>query len=366
MSVKSITSIDDVYVELIKDDVNISDQYQYIHPKKTHNKYVNMSLGRCWFNCLLPDEYTKLINIPINKKELYRILNEIYDLLPVEKATSILSNINLHAFKLSSIIPQTFSVDSTIVPDDIKESKNKLLTSDTDPSEYNTILLEKSKELLNSKNIKDSGVYNIIQSGAKLSPMDFGVLTLSKGTVIDIEQNMLGPITSGLIEGYSPIEYYEDAASARRTLHIRAVGTADPGTLAREVTYANCNTNIASNDCKTKKYLELFIKDTMVEQLIGRYMIDTTSNTVIEINETTDIINKTISLRSPLYCKDKNGICKICYGKLYDKINSKQIGVIAGAVINAAGVEGYAMKARHQSIQVQIKKIDFTKDIMHF
>lgn len=366
MPVKSISSIDDVYSELIKDDVNISDQYQYIHPKKTNNKYKNISLGRCWFNCLLPDDYPKLIDMPINKKNLYIILNELYDILPVEKATDVISNINLHAFKLASIIPQTFSVDSTIVPDDIKESKTKLLTFDTDPSEYNKILLTKSKELLDSKNIKDSGVYNIIQSGAKLSPMDFGVLTLSKGTVVDIEQNMLGPITSGLIEGYSPIEYYEDAASARRTLHIRAVGTADPGTLAREVTYANCNTNITSNDCKTKKYLELFITESMVDQLIGRFMIDKNDNSLIEITETTDIINKTIFLRSPLYCKDKTGICKICYGKLYEKMNSKQIGVIAGAVINAAGVEGYAMKARHQSIQVQFKKIDFTKDIMHF
>lgn len=366
MSLKSISSIDEVYSELIKEGVNISDIYQYIHPKRTKNKYINMPLGRCWFNCLLPDEYTKLINSQIDKKSLYIIINELYDILPVEKTAEVMTNININAFKLSSIIPQTFSIDSIIVPENIKAEKNKLLNSETKPEDFNNILLEKSNELLNSKDIKDSGIYNIIKSGSKLSPTDFGVLTLAKGTVVDIEQNMLGPITSALTDGYSPIEYYEDAASARRTLHIRAVGTAEPGTLAREVTYANCNTIITKDDCKTKKYLELFVKPTMVDQLFGRFMVDDKSLNLIEITESSNIINKTISLRSPLYCKEKNGICKTCYGKLCEKMDSKQIGVIAGTVINAAGVEGYAMKARHQSIQVQFKETDFTKDINQF
>jgi len=366
MSTKTITSIEDVYAELIKDDVNINDKYQYIHPKRTRNKYVNLSLGKCWFNCLLPDEYPKLIDSPVTKKLLYKICNEIYDLLPVDEASKIMTNLNSNAFKLSSIIPQTFSVDSIIVPENIKNSKNELLNFETKIEDYNPILLEKSNELLESKNVKDSGIYNIIKSGSKLSPTDFGVLMLSKGPVVDIEQNRLGPITSGLSEGYSPNEYYEDAAGARRTLYVRAVGTADPGSLARDVIYANCNTKIGSDDCKTKKYLELFVKSTMFDQLLGRFMIDKKTNALIEITEESDIINKIIFLRSPLYCKDKTGICKICYGKLCDRLQSRQIGVIAGTVINSAGVEGYAMKARHQSIQVQFKDTDFTKDILIF
>ena len=366
MSTKTITSIDDVYSELIKDDVNIDDMYQYIHIKRTRNKYVNLSLGRCWFNCLLPDEYPKLINETINKKLLYKICNELYDILPANEIATVMTNINTNAFKLSSIIPQTFSVDSIIVPENIKTEKNKLLNHDTKIEDYNNILSEKANDLLDSSNVKNSGIYNIIKSGSKLSPIDFGVLMLSKGTVVDIEQNRLGPITSGLSEGYSPNEYYEDAAGARRTLYVRAVGTAEPGSLSRDITYANCNTLIGSSDCKTKKYLELFVKSTMVDQLLGRFMIDKKTNSIVEITEDSNIVNKIIFLRSPLYCKDKTGICKICYGKLYDKMQSRQIGVIAGTVINSAGVEGYAMKARHQSIQVQFKDTDFTKDIITF
>jgi len=366
MSVKTISSIDDVYVELQNINVKISDPYQYIHIKRTNNKYVNLSLGRCWFNCLLPDEYSKLINESINKKLLYKITDEIYELLSAEKAAESISNINLHAFKLASIIPQTFSVNSIIVPDEIISEKNRLLNADTKIEDFNSILKQKSTELLESKNVKDSGIYNIINSGSRLSPIDFGVLMLAKGPVVDIEQNRLGPITSGLSEGYTPNEYYEDAAGARRTLYIRAVGTAEPGSLARDVTYANCNTVINKDDCKTKKYLELFVKPSMVDQLLGRYMVDNKTEKLIEITDKSEIVNKIILLRSPLYCKDKGGICKTCYGKLQEKMQSKQIGVIVGTVINSAGVEGYAMKARHQSIQVQFKDTDFTKDLMIF
>jgi len=366
MKTKEIKSVEDVYKELEKPEVNITDIYQYIHPKRTKNKFINLSLGRCWFNCLLPDSYTKLIDEPINKKTLYKIINEIYNTEPPEISSEILSKINLNAFKLSSIIPQTFTVDSIIVPENIKNEKQKLLTHDTKIEEFTSILSNKSNDLLDSKNIKNSGVYNIIKSGSSKSAIDFGVLMLAKGPVVDIEQNVLGPITSGLCEGYTPEEYYEDAASARRTLYIRAVGTAEPGSLARDVTYANCNTSITKDDCKTKKYLDLFVKPSMVEQLYGRFMLDKKSNQLIEINENSNISNTIISLRSPLYCKDKTGICKICYGKLYNKMDSKQIGIIAGTVINSAGVEGYAMKARHQSIQLQFKETDFTKDIINF
>ena len=52
----TIMNLDDVYSQLQKDSVNITNKYSYIHSKRTKGKTVTMSLGRCWFNCLLPDK----------------------------------------------------------------------------------------------------------------------------------------------------------------------------------------------------------------------------------------------------------------------------------------------------------------------
>jgi len=359
-----VTTIDDVYNELRKEDVNITDSYQYIHPNKTNNKYVKMSLGRCWFNIILPDKYPKLIDYPINKKELYKILNEIYMMFPPEEAAQYIQEINKEAFKLSSIIPQTFSIDSLIIPENVKQEKNKILEENKNIENFVDILKNEAEKVLNLDNIKNSGIKNIIDSGAKMNSVDFAALTIAKAPNIDIEQNIIPSINKGLIDGYSVNEYYNDAASARRTLYIRAVGAADPGALARQTIYANSSTILGIDDCKTRKYLELDVTDSIFPKLFGRFMLDPDNNKLVEITPESKIIGKRIKLRSPLFCKDKTGICKICYGKLYEKLNSKYIGIIAGTVINESGIEGYAMKARHKSVQIEFKQTDFTKDLL--
>ena len=360
----TITSLDQIY-ELLKDsNIHISDEYLYSHPKKTDNKLIKLSLGRIWFNLILPDRYNKLINEPVTKKLITKISNEIYETFSPEEAAKSLSFILKEAFKMASINPVTFEIDSLIVPTEIKDEKNRELTKDTLPEDFGKKLSQLSSKLLDN-HLQDTGISDIIKSGAKGSPIELGVLSLAKGPTLDIEGNISEPITSSLMDGYSGKEYYTAASEARRTYFIRAIGTAEPGALAREVIFANSNTALSSDDCGTNKYLELFVKDKIFNTLMGRYYLNERTNKLVEITkESTKIINTIIKLRSPLYCKDPKGICKTCYGKLCSRLNTRLIGLISGSVINAAGIEGYAMKARHQATQVNLKQVDFTQDLI--
>jgi hypothetical protein len=92
-------------------------------------------------------------------------------------------------------------------------------------------------------------------------------------------------------------------------------------------------------DCKTKKYLKLKVSKSMESKLIGRNYVDNKSGELTEITEDTKLTNSTILLRSPIYCKSKIGICKICYGKLAEKLNTKFIGIMSGGVMNDVGVK---------------------------
>ncbi len=359
----TIMTLEDVYEELKKEDVKIDKIYSYVHPKKTKNKSVNLSLGRCWINVVLPDKIP-LIDEPVDKKILERIVNEIFDKLQVEDAALAMTRLNAEAFKLSSIIPVTFDVDSLIVPESIINRRDAELTENTKPEEFAPKLKDISQEYLD-KHLADKGIGQIIKSGAKLGAADFGVLTIAKGPTLDIEGKVSKPIVSSLIEGYSGKEYYTAAAEARRTAFIRGIGTADPGHLARTVTYANANIMIGEDDCKSKKHLELFVKPSMVSGLVGRMMVNERTGELVEITSDSKIINRVIQLRSPIFCKSKNGICRTCYGKQSERLNTKHIGLLAGSAINAAGIEGYSMKARHQSSQVKLKEADFTTDMLH-
>jgi len=362
---KDISTIEEVYEELKKSSVQISDVYSFTHRIKTKNKAVNMSLGRIWFNLLLPDKFKRLINEPINKKKLYSIIEEITDVTDAETTADTLTTLNKEAFRLSAIIPQSIDINNILVSEKTKNERNKRLNKDTPLEKYSSELTKLSEEYVNEEIDENSGIANIIKSGSKISSTDLGVLQLSKGPTIDIEGNISDPVTSALSEGYDGKEYYTTAADARRSLYIRAVGTAEPGYLAKTVVFANSNTKSSKKeDCGTNKYLEIFIKPGMERYVISRWMLNPRTGKLVEINEDSKIVNKVIQLRSPTYCKTKDGICSICYGKLAKNLDTKHIGLLAGSAVNTAGIEGYSMKARHQSVTVNIKEVDFTKDIL--
>jgi DNA-directed RNA polymerase subunit beta' len=358
----AVHTLDDIYDELEKDEVTVDTIYSYSSPKKTNNKVVNMKIGRIWFNLLLPEDY-RLINEPVNKSKISEILNDITSHYDLENAIKTVNLLNEHSFKMSSINPVSFNINDLIVPEDIKNKKKETLTENTKPEEFGERLNSLSKEFLNSLN-DDSGIKQIINSGAKGKPADIGVLMLAKGSVIDIEDNVSKPILTAQIDGYSGEEVYTLAGESRRALYIRGIGTASPGELARDVTYANANTKISKEDCGVKRYLELKVDKNIFNRIQGRYYMSDDTNQLTMITQDDDIIGKTIKLRSPLYCRDKKGICNICYGDLSRKLNSKHIGFLAGQVINKTGLEGYSMSLRHQSIKTTIKEVDFTKDIL--
>lgn len=366
MAILQITSLEEVYNELKKREIQPKTKYHFVHKKKTKNKIIEMSLGRIWFNLILPDDYTKLIDQPVDSKVLKNIEMEILQQYTAEEAAAVLSNMAKEAYTMTSIFPATFKAEVLDIPDDIREKKNKELTKDTKPEDFLPKLLELTHEYLNTK-VSGSGMDMIAKAGVGRSkPVDFGVLVLAKGPTINIEEQVGEPITSALLDGYTIKEYYDGAGESRRANYIRAISTAEPGTLARHVTYANSNSQLTTEDCGTKKYLELFIRESMIDGILGRFYYDDRSGKLIEITKdnASKIINKTINLRSPLYCKQKDGICKICYGKLSERVNAKYIGLMAGAVINQAGIEGYSMSARHKTVQVNLKPVDFTKDII--
>ncbi len=111
--------------------------------------------------------------------------------------------------------------------------------------------------------------------------------------------------------------------------------------MSRKVVYAVSNIVLDDNDCKTKKYLKIKISKTMAPRIIGRYYLNDKSGEfelITDIDKASKLIDKTILMRSAIYCKSTIGICKICFGQLAEKIKTKYIGIMSGGVINDIGV----------------------------
>lgn len=353
-----------VYEELKKEDVDIHTKYQYSHRIKTKGLVKNLSLGRIWFNNLLPDDYP-LVDEPVTKKVLNKIMQDIVEKYEPQVVADIFSKIQREAFRLSSIVPVSLDENAFILPDDLDKERKSKLSNEDDPIKFQKLSLEITNKFFNKLKEENNPVSIIIESGAKSSLQDLANLVVARGAIVDIADKISKPIKSSLNDGLSPEEYYIAAKESRRSLYIRSKFTAEPGYLARKVTFANANLKISQNDdCGTTRYLQLRITDSLHKSLIGRYFVNEKGNLEL-ISPDSKIVGKFLSIRSPLFCKEKNDkICRICYGIGYKKLQDENIGILAGSVINTEGIEGFSMKVRHKATQVNFREVDLLEDLI--
>ena len=359
--INTITSLEDCYNELKKDSVELKTKYNFTYKRKT----IYTQLGRIWFNLLLPENFSRFVDEPVNGKLLESICFEILQNNPPEVAAEYIDKIQHEAYKLNTINPISFTNHSFILSEKLKKEKKEQITDDLKPEEYNTVITKLAKEFL--ENTKDEQLKSLVGSKAtgKLNEAALAIWLFGKGPVLDVENKISKPIKSSLTDGYNAEEYYLAASEARRGNYIRGVGTSDPGTLARHVAFALANVKITKKDCKSKKYLNIFVTKDKFKLLQERYFLNEKTNKLEQITlEHTHLINTMIKLRSPIYCKDPNGICPICFGKSETELGTNKIGLLTAAIMNDIGVQGYSMKARHAASSVSLQKCDFTMDLI--
>jgi hypothetical protein len=357
-------TIEDVYGKL-EDGADLNTKTAYSHSFKTDGKSVRISLGRIWFNQLLPDDYP-LVDETVDKPKMDSIIRDMITKYETEKVADILSLLQNEAFKLATFVPNSFQIDVFIPPDEwIKEKEEfKKKYQAIPPNEINIKEFTKdadavTKKLIKHLNQKGYRLQNVLNSKAKGDPIgDWKAQLVTKGFVLDIEGKMRGPILNGTSEGYNQESYYDAASEARRNYYYKSTMTAKPGYLARKVTMSNANILIdtSKKDCGTKKYLELFVDDKKAPLLIGRNHV--VKGEIVGIKEPEDVKGKQISLRSPIYCKSKKGLCPTCYGNHYKNLDTKNIGILAGGAINMVAINSM-MKMRHKASQIEIIDIDF-------
>lgn len=359
-------TLQDVYDQL--KTKNLEDKVPFDHKVKTKNKVMMMSLGRIWFNLLTPDDYP-IIDEQINSKRLSIIIEDIYNKYPAEISSMFITKLNREAFILGTINPSSFDIESLVIPQFIVDKKKTLLLDNPNlsPDEVNKISEQLATEYLNYlKSENHNGIYDILMSGAKGSPKDWALLMIAKGAQLDIEGNVSKSTLHSLDDGLTVDEFYSSAAEARYLQYYKSKGAAEPGYLNTQTAFANSNIKLRGDDCNTTKYFKLQVLPSMVTSITGRYYLDEKTNN-LKLIENTDqskkLVNSTIKLRSPLYCIQPDGICRTCYGKLADAINTDKIGLLTAGTINDQGVNK-AMKVRHESSQIALKKANFIKDII--
>lgn len=364
MSVNQINTIQDVY-DKIKEGSKLSDKFAYSDKLKTKNKVVSLSLGRIWFNLLLPEDYP-LVDKALKRKDQNAIVEDIFNKYGSSTACDIVSKIHDEGFKLTTLCPSSLEIDCLVIPPELEEEKQQLYKDAPNLSinEYDERANAIAKKLVDHIESLGIEIQDVLNSGAKGDPIgDWKVLLVTRGYQMSIENKVIGPITPGTADGYSKLDYYNAADASRRGFFYKSIMAHKPGYMARKIIMSSSNISLSkTKDCKSKKYFELKVTPEISKSIIGRYYLE--GNKLEEITEDNikSLVNKSIKMRSPLFCKAEDGICPICYGKLAEKLNSTEIGVLAGGAVNQVGINSM-MKLRHVAKQFEIVEVDFPKII---
>ena len=349
---------DEIYELLKQDNITTETMIDYSHDIKTKGKSIQMSVGRIWFNTLFPDNF-ELINTTVDVGEMNKIIKKIVDTYTTEESADLMQHIQEHAFKMSAINPSSFSINGFIPSDEWKSAKAKFVKSADSLTDQNFIKGAErlTKMLMEDLNIKGIGIIDSVNSGSKGSLSEWQALLVSRGFVVDIEGN-ISRITEAYNDGLSIESYYKGGGQARRNHYVKSTMTATPGYLARRVTMATANIQIQEDDCGTKKYLTMNITNPKEAYYFTGRFYKTESGELAEVTDSSKLVGKVVEFRSPLYCLNKTGLCSKCYGTLYKKLNTKNVGIAAGGAINNETVNAL-MKLRHQMSQVKLVDVNF-------
>lgn len=354
---------------------------------KVKDQAIRTSVGRIMFNETLP-EALQFINDDVKASDIKNVIVLAMKLYSNEEVGKIIDNIKDLGF-WGSTIAGGLSVsifDCVIIPDKdkivaetekeiekIQENYNQGLLTLEEKKRYSNKLwidtTEKLADLTWDAISEENPAKLIIKSGgARASREQLKQLCAIKGLVVDPMGKIIEvPTKSNYREGLNIFEYVISERGARKGLADSALKTADAGYLTRRLHDVAHDMIVREEDCETTQGLHI-TKDEergerMKERVKGRFtlekVVDVKGNVVIEAqtlidDEVEKVFDKheitEITVRSPLFCQSKHGMCQKCYGTDLSTHKAADVGMPGGVVaaqsIGEPGTQ-LTMRVRH-------------------
>ncbi|MBI3619565.1 DNA-directed RNA polymerase subunit beta' [Candidatus Roizmanbacteria bacterium] len=350
-------------------------------------KLLKTSAGRIIFNSALP-ETLRYINEPVKAADLKTLVvlamkqfnnvqvGEIIDKLKDIGfwGATISGGLSVSIFDIEIIAEKGRIVKQT-EKEILKIEKNYeqgLLTLEEKRRYSNKLWIDTTEKLadmtwdaLDEENPIKIGIKS---GGPRASREQLKQLSAIKGLVVDPLGKIIEiPTKSNYREGLTIFEYVISARGARKGLTDSALKTADAGYLTRRLVDVSHDMIVREEDCEATEGLTISTTDTrgdkFKERMRGRYtlkdILDSDKNIIVAANNLIDedkarlIIAadvKKMTIRSPLYCRAKYGVCQKCYGidlsvnKVVDI--GVPVGVMAAQSIGEPGTQ-LTMRVRH-------------------
>ncbi|HET9879333.1 MAG TPA: DNA-directed RNA polymerase subunit beta' [Candidatus Limnocylindria bacterium] len=337
--------------------------------------------GRVVFNSVLPPQL-RFANRVMDRKGLRALIADCHRRLGPESTTSLVDGIKTIGFHYATVAGITISIDDVKIPaskvetlrkadgqvDDIdREFRRGFITEDERYAQtvevWRRTTDKVTEDMLDGLD-RDGSVWMITHSGARGNVTQVHQLAGMRGLMADPSGRIIDlPIRSNLREGMSVLEYFISSHGARKGLADTALRTADSGYLTRRLVDVAQDVITREDDCGTdigtwitteeSQQIPEPFEDRLVGRMAALDVVDEKAGeTIVARNEelTEAAIQRIIaagiervSVRAPLTCVARHGVCRMCYGR--DLATGRlvelgqAVGIIAAQSIGEPGTQ---------------------------
>lgn len=348
----------------------------FVLPKgRYYNKEnVTTTVGRYIFNLVTLTERTGphigYINFPVNGSGMGKIEAKMSDLLmndiiSVEDYSNWIDRLQWLGFSISDYVSPPLTTDLLVLPEKVKKRKQELLSKESNVEALNNkdiITASKiEKELLDmsKEELKDLPDMDIYDSGSRGSfGNNYKITAVSRGVVPCVSHPERVNISmASLDEGIPPEERYIYADVLTNASASRSLMTRNGGYEAKKLAAAfqGIVFDKKGSDCGTRLTVPLLVTEGNKKLLTDRYIMVNNRTTLLNSNNIDEYVGKTVSLRSPMYCRNPK-YCSKCTGELYHKLGIENVGLIANVI--GTSMTTLSMKAFHNAT-VKLKEINY-------
>jgi DNA-directed RNA polymerase subunit beta' len=345
------------------------------------HELIDTTPGRVIFNTVVPRELG-YVNRVMDRKGLKALIAQCYRELGPAATAQLVDGIKGVGFHYATVAGITIGIEDMHVPEQkaqlLADADGRVADIDrefrrgfiTEEERYNQTVDvwrgttdEVTKQMLDGLDRRGS-VWMITHSGARGNVTQVHQLAGMRGLMADPSGRIIDlPIRSNLREGMTVLEYFISSHGARKGLADTALRTADSGYLTRRLVDVAQDVITREDDCETDigtwitREESEQIPEPFGDRLIGRMaaldVVDEASGEVIvarndEIDEAAvarieELGLDRISVRSPLTCAARHGVCRMCYGRnlatgrLVDL--GQAVGIIAAQSIGEPGTQ---------------------------
>src|SRR5687767_6210998 len=195
-------------------------------------------------------------------------------------------------------------------------------------------------------------IYMMANSGARGSFKQIRQLAGMRGLMANPKGEIIErPIKANFVEGLSVLEYFISTHGARKGLADTALRTADSGYLTRRLVDVSQDVIIRQEDCKTKDFVEVPLRDDAGDlniNLIGRITAKKFATKrgrellkrgqeidIAELHEIAEAFGDEevlVPVRSVLKCELESGVCQQCYGRALATGSMVELGDAVGII----------------------------------